>query len=100
LNDNEICPISLENLKNLSADHFIRDELDDDDQIKQQLNYSKEHVHHIPIDENEEKKLKYFERTMFDFQRSILDQVRHFFLFFYFNWNFSAGKFKYEIDNS
>jgi hypothetical protein len=55
LNDSEICPISLENLKNLSADHFIRDELDDDDQIKQQLNDSKEHVHHIPIDENEEK---------------------------------------------
>jgi len=83
LNDNEICPISLENLKNLSADHFITDELDDDDQIKRQLNDSKEHVYHIPIDENEEKKLTYFEGTMFDFQRSILDQVRHFFLFLF-----------------
>jgi hypothetical protein len=53
LNDNEICPISLESLKNLSVDHFIRDEFDDDnDQMKQQLNHSKEH---IPVDENEEK---------------------------------------------
>ena len=83
LNDNEFSPISLENLKNLSADHFISDELDGDDQIKQQLNDSKEHIHHIPIDENEEKKLNYFERTMLGYLRAILDQVRHFFLFLF-----------------
>jgi hypothetical protein len=41
LNGNEICPISLESLENLSADHFITYELDNDDQIKQQLNDSK-----------------------------------------------------------
>ncbi|CAF2811710.1 unnamed protein product [Rotaria sp. Silwood2] len=75
LNDNQICQISLENLKSLSPDNFIKDELDDDDEIQQKLNDLKENFHHVLIDENEEKKLSYYERTMLNYQRSILDKL-------------------------
>ncbi|CAF1632968.1 unnamed protein product, partial [Didymodactylos carnosus] len=73
LDDDKNCEVSFENIMILSSEHFIQDELENDDEVVQK---STEPVN-VVIDENEEKKLSYFERSMLNYQRLIWDKLEN-----------------------
>ncbi|CAF1341291.1 unnamed protein product [Didymodactylos carnosus] len=74
LDDDKNCGISFENIMRLSSDHFIQDELEDDDD-EAVLKWI-EPVN-VVIDKNEEKKLSYYERSMLNYQRLIWDKLEN-----------------------
>ena len=74
LDNDQDCQISFENLKNLSSDYFVTDDLEDENEIIRQVVCVEKNTD-IVIDEDAEKKLSYYEKCMLSYQRVILDEV-------------------------
>ena len=80
LNDQDICAISYENLKDVSGDQLITNSLEDDDFNDDELLPELiPHDDNVPVLEQEvEEKLTLFEKSMLNYQRLIVEKVSGF----------------------
>lgn len=78
LKNDEHCEISFDQIKSLSDDNFVQ-ELEDDEETKETCICIEERVK-APIEQSQEDKLNYAERTILNYQKLTLEKVSDFLL--------------------